>query len=227
MENDVAYGNDISHLLALMSNENRSTSSSHPSTDATSDQGYIVTLSGNYISRNNTVLHEPKNIELKGRSFVEDHVELFGNCAPIRMGRYCRIGSNTTISPPIVPIVQNTVSSISNPPNITYIPVVIGSHTLIGLDCHISAAAIGSACFIGNSVRIHDRVIIKDCCIIADNTIIPSDTVIPPFTHVSASSSAISTMLSFRELSPSTLHEMQERCIEVYQELVTIANVKK
>jgi dynactin 5 len=161
--------------------------------------GYIQTTTHNYISRQAIVVGA-KHVEIKGRTIVEPTVKICGNDSTwIRIGRYCYIQTGTTIEPPTMMLLpSNTSNSTNNPDsnddknsnnndndnsNNKYIPVQIGSHTIVGNDCSIQAAAIGSYCMIGNNVSFGQRCIIKDCCLIESNVCIPPDTVIPPFTR--------------------------------------------
>lgn len=226
-------------------------------TESNDDRGYIQTATHNYISRQATVLGA-KQVEIKGRTVVEPNAKICGNDSTwIRIGRYCRIQQGTTIEIPLLgSIVQkanNKAASVTDTrygdgssqqhqaktPNDNvqmYVPVQIGSHTLIGQNCIIQAAAIGSYCWIGNNVQIGPRCIIRDCCIIESNTKIPSDTVVPPFTRVTmmngkpntTTTTAVHTNSNnngkmFRrlirtELPPATSIRLQEQSMEFFQE---------
>jgi carbonic anhydrase/acetyltransferase-like protein (isoleucine patch superfamily) len=105
------------------------------------------------------------------------------------------------------------------------IPVAIGSHTSIGSDCHIEAAAIGSQCLIGNKVKLGKRVIIKDCCVIEDNVVLGDDTVVPPFTHLVAAENGLQySHPNCRQLPPSIAVKRQEDSIQFYQDFVNRLN---
>jgi dynactin-5 len=96
---------------------------------------------------------------------------------------------------------------------IQFLPQSIGSHTRIGTNCIIEAAAIGSSVYIGNNCVISKRSIVKDCCYIADGTVIPSDTVIPPFSRVSGCPGRIRD-----EMPESIAVTFPEDCISQFSE---------
>ena len=166
-----------------VSSEQQSSASS-----GAADESYIVTASGNYVSRGATLHNPVKGIEIKGRSVVMNSAELHGEKSMIPIGRFCIIQPNVTIQPPslLLPQAADTGASQSKDPSQQqrqYVPVTIGSHTVIEHGATSCAAAIGSYCWIGWGVKIGERCIIKDCCVIAPNVTIPPDTVIPPFTR--------------------------------------------
>jgi len=157
---------------------------------------YIKTTTHNYVSRK-AMIAGAKQVELKGRSIVQEGVKVRGDLARVRIGRYCRIETGSLLEPPLSQKQR--------------VPQVIGSHTYIGEDCQIHAAAIGSLVWIGNNVRLGKRVIVKDNCVIEDGVILGDDTVIPPFTRVSKSG-------RHHELPPSMAVQMQEWTLDRYQE---------
>lgn len=195
--------------------------------DDDTNTSYIQTTTHNYISRQAIVIGA-KQVEIKGRTIVEQNSQICGNDTTwIRIGRYSHIQSGTTIEPPTVVLLPTSSSKGNNDNNDTttskkYIPVQIGSHTIIGKNCLVNAAAIGSYCLVGDNVTIGPRCIIKDCCIIDANTFIPPDTVIPPFTRVmmaaSSNNNTIYRRLLFSELPPSISIRLQEQTMEYYQE---------
>jgi dynactin 5 len=171
------------------------------------DGGYIQTaMTGSFVSRNGTVIDGPGQVELNGRCVLHGGVRIRGDLARIRIGRYCTVRDNTTLQPPPVvpaPVSEppaaaagggggDTATTKTTPSSSTIggscIPMSIGSYTIIGQDCRILAASIGSMCQIGNGCILGPRCIIKDCCVLPDNTTIPADVVIPPFTRVTSSS---------------------------------------
>jgi len=164
--------------------------------------GYIKTTTHNYVSRKATV-DGAKQVEIKGRSILQDGVHVRGDLAVVRIGRYCEVGSNTTLEPPLHPLDKSK-----------RIPLVIGSHTRIGEDCQIHAAAIGSMVWVGDKVQLGSRVIIKDNCVIEDNVRLGDDTVVPPFTRISAKNNPLLPT----ELPPSMAVYMQELSLDRYQE---------
>jgi dynactin-5 len=182
------------------------------SEEAASEDPYIKTITGNFVSRNADI-SETRNVEIKGRSWIEEGVVIRGDLARIRMGRYCRISTGTILEP------APATASSQGP----HAPVSIGSHTLIGPNCHIRAAAIGSYCWIGSDVRMGPRVIVRDACVIEKGVVLGDDTVIPPFTRVSTvgplDSSATGEQFSLQmiELPPATIQLLQEESMEAYQ----------
>jgi dynactin-5 len=168
---------------------------------------YIQTTSNSFVSRQATIQGSDR-VDIKGRSVIEHDCTLEGDKARITIGRFCYIQSGTCIRPAAQP--GGTAGD--------YVPVSIGSHTLIGHDCTIEAAAIGSECWIGNNVKLGKRVIIKDCCVVRDNAEIPNDTVLAPFSRVQAPTRPELqwSFPNYTELSPAVSVYMQERSIELY-----------
>lgn len=191
-----------------------------------SASSYIQTSTGNWVSRR-AVIENARHVELKGRSIVHADSQFKAADSPtgwIRTGRYCHVGAGTIIQPAVLPPHHRD----------QHVPVTIGSHTIIRKNCHLQAAAVGSYCWIGCSVVLGPRVIVKDCCVIADNVTIPADTVIPPFTRVTVAATGSSSdkqrstsRLVFRELPPSTAHELQEQSMELYQDFVVLQQQRK
>jgi dynactin 5 len=185
------------------------------------EDDYIKTTTANYVARCGVQIPGASKVEIKGRSIIDPFVVLRGDLAVIRMGRYSRIGRATTVSPPPLHDNVHTTSSSNNKAH-QYVPMTIGNHTWIGQNCQVQAAAIGAYCYIGNHVTLGPRVIIKDACMICDNVTISADTVVPPFTRISNSSNDKSNTSNITmELSPATVHMMQEESMEVYQEFAT------
>jgi len=125
------------------------------------------------------VIHGAQNVEIKGKTIIEDGAYIRGDFQTVRIGRYCRIGQNTIIRPP-----SSRASLNPTEDQIQFSPSIIGSHTRIGKDCVIESSWIGSSVYIGDGCIISKRVTIKDCCYIEAGTIIAPDTVIPPFSRV-------------------------------------------
>jgi dynactin-5 len=203
--------------------DNNVTNTDTKETDTASS--YIQTSTGNWVSRR-AIIENARHVELKGRSIVHADSQFKAADSPtgwIRTGRYCHVGAGTTIQPAVLPAHHRD----------QHVPVTIGSHTIIRKNCHLQAAAVGSYCWIGHSVVLGPRVIVKDCCVIADNVTIPADTVIPPFTRVTVAATGSSSdkqptsRLVFRELPPSTAHELQEQSMEMYQNFVVLQQQRK
>jgi dynactin-5 len=206
----------------------------------TAASAYIQTSTGNWVSRR-AVIENARHVELKGRSIVHADSQFKAEDSPtgwIRTGRYCHVGAGTVIQPAVLPAHQRQQSRRQQAADGTdvdqHVPVTIGSHTIIQENCHLQAAAVGSYCWIGKSVVLGPRVIVKDCCVIADNVTIPADTVIPPFTRVTVAATGSSSdnkrptsRLVYRELPPSTAHELQEQSMELYQNFVVLQQQRK
>jgi dynactin-5 len=227
-----------------------------PTTSPTKDtdtaaSSYIQTSTGNWVSRR-AVIEHARHVELKGRSVVHADSKFKAADAPtgwIRAGRYVHVGAGTTIQPALLPAHHqqsrrqqrtNDTDAADTADQNVYVPVTIGSHTIIRKNCYLQAAAVGSYCWIGRSVVLGPRVIIKDCCVIADNVTIPADTIIPPFTRVTVEAIAAasspsspssdkqpSSRLVCRELPPSTAQELQEQSMELYQNFVVLQQQRK
>jgi dynactin 5 len=191
------------------------------------EDGYIQTTTHNYVSRQ-AVIDGSSSVELKGRSIVSAGVHIRGDLAVIRMGRYCLVQANTRIQPPPFPGQQHEQapdSSLADGSGGTeaattaatkFVPVSIGSHTVIGKDCLIQAAAVGGSCLIEDAVTLGPRSLVKDCCVVTRGTVIPADTVLPPFTHASNTNGR----LTLRLLPPAVAVELQDRAVEAFTEFV-------
>ena len=125
-------------------------------------------------------IHGARHVEMKGKSIIHPGAHIRGDFHTVRIGRYCQIGENTILRPPSYQVSLNP----DEEEPIKFLPLTIGSHTRIGKNCVIEAAAIGSSVTMGDNCVISKRVIIKDCCYIAPGTVIAPDTVIPPFSRV-------------------------------------------
>jgi dynactin-5 len=207
------------------------------------DHDYIVTTAWNYVSRSAKVDGAVRNVEIRGRSVIGPRVHIQGDWERIRIGRYVTIGRQTIVHPPPLLFLpqrninnnnknhEGTASTASSDDKLkkqTYVPVRIGSHCIIGEQCTIHAASIGSVCHIGNHVTLGERCIVKDGCIVVDRTIVPADTVIPPFTRVSCIETNHDDAvvrerprIVMQPLPPAMAVELQERAVEMYQEFDT------
>lgn len=94
---------------------------------------YIKTTTHNYVSRG-AIIEGAKHVEIKGRSIIHTGVKIYGEETIIKIGRYSEIFPSTVLEPSENPLQKDK-----------YIPMVIGSHTRIGKECKIRAAAIGSS----------------------------------------------------------------------------------
>lgn len=98
------------------------------------DDTYIKTTAHNYVSRR-AIIDGAKQVEIRGRSIIHEKVKVRGDLSIIKIGRYVEIGPSTLLEPSQNPFNQDN----------KYIPMIIGSHTHIGKECTIQAAAIGSS----------------------------------------------------------------------------------
>eukprot|EP01038_Epipyxis_sp_PR26KG_P013599 gene13599-18253_t len=136
-------------------------------------EDYIITNTGNMISRN-VVLCKPQAVEIPhGRCFISPNVVIRGDLSPVQINKYCFIGEDTILRP-----------SYSLGKSFRFIPITIGSHSFIGEKCIIEAAVIGMGCLIGNNCVLSARVILKDFVQVMEGSVIPPDMVVPPFAIV-------------------------------------------
>mmetsp|Transcript_48539 Transcript_48539/g.117417 ORF Transcript_48539/g.117417 Transcript_48539/m.117417 type:complete len:201 (-) Transcript_48539:34-636(-) len=191
------------------------------------DEGYFKSTSHNYVSRKSTIT-TPKQFDINGRSILHPGVVIRSDKQIVRIGRYCEVSNDTVIDPPPHPLIESILKDNEGetaPPTNEelmknkklYIPVVIGSHTTIGKDCHIRAAAIGGMVWIGDNVTIGKRCIVKDNCVIESGVTLGNDTVIPPFTRITASNPK-----SYQELPPRTSALLQEKTIDNFTQFAQV-----
>ena len=174
---------------------------------------YIITSTGNIISRQ-AVISKPQALEIPGgRCFIDHHVHLHTDIAPIQLQRYVYISIHSVLKP----------SQTWTEP-IRHIPMTVGTNTYIGPHCVIEAAAIGVGCHIGDHVIIAKRCILKDHVRVLDHTVIPADMVIPPFSIVAGNpaeiigeeSESVTTLASmkavdrYKAITPVSTAELQE-----------------
>jgi dynactin 5 len=182
--------------------------------DKDDTNGYIQTSTQNYVSRK-AVVEQPSRVELKGKSILEEGCILRGDLAVIRMGRYCYVGSRTTLSPAPA---DNDCTTTNNPPKL-YIPMIVRGNVYIGPDCKIEASAIGTNVYIGARSCIGPRCILKDNVYVEEDTVLGSDTVIPPFSRVRGNPGKV--VSSEESLSPSAAMELQELAHTTFHTFVT------
>lgn len=168
--------------------------------EGSEEEGYIRTTTHNYVSRK-AIVDGAKQVEIRGRSILQEGVRVKGDLAIVRIGRYCEIEQDTLLEPPVHPLKTQRI------------PIVVGSHTHIGKNCQIHAAAIGSMVWIGDNVHLGERVIIKDNCVIESNVRLGADTVLPPFSRISIQNPTMPTVLP-----PSMSAHMQQLSLDRYQE---------
>jgi len=165
------------------------------------EEGFIKTTTHNYVSRK-SVIDGAKHVEIKGRSIIMDGVVVRGDLAVVRIGRYCVIENGTLLEPPPHPHDRSKC-----------VPLVVGSHTHIGRNTTVCAAAIGSMVWIGDNVKLGKRCIIKDNCVIESGTEIGDGTIVPPFTRISKAK-----ISNYQELPPSVAVQLQEVSISRFDE---------
>jgi dynactin-5 len=139
-------------------------------------EDYILTSSGNRISRNALIL-KPQGLEIPhGRVIIKELTSINCEFAPVVINKYTLICKGTKISPS---------STISFPPESgTPIPLTVGSHCFIGENCVIESAVIGVGCFIGANSTLSSRTILKDFVFVEANSYVPPDMVLPPFSVI-------------------------------------------
>ena len=179
---------------------------------ADTTEGYLKTTTQNFISRQATI-GGAKQVQVKGRSVIHHSVKVRGDLAIVRIGRYTEVGAGTVLEPPVNPLFAGNKNKDDDGKK-KHIPMTIGSHTTIGENCVINAAAIGSMVQVGASVKLGQRCIIKDCVILEDGVELGDDTVIPPFTRISKDKKADDV---YDELPPSTSQILQESSMDRFQ----------
>jgi carbonic anhydrase/acetyltransferase-like protein (isoleucine patch superfamily) len=139
-------------------------------------QEYIVTSSGNRISRT-AVITKPQNLEIpSGRVIIKHDVQIDGENTGISINKYTIIGEGTKLCP------SSTLEKPGQPSK--YIPMTIGSHCYVGKHCLIESAVLGVGCYIGDYCVLSSRTILKDFVYVDSYTFIPPDMVIPPLAIV-------------------------------------------
>lgn len=146
---------------------------------------WIETTSGNRISKL-AVLKGSNNIHIKGNCTISENVILNGEVplltpqkATIGFGKYCFIGRDCAIIPPVLkPSTNSTAVSF-------YSPVQFGSYVVVGGKSVVSLAMIGNRVIVEEDCKLHDLCVIYDCCIIRKGCVVPEKTIVPPFSEVS------------------------------------------
>lgn len=142
---------------------------------------FIVTTTGNIISRD-ALICKPQTVEIpNGRVFVSPQAIIRGDLAPIQLNKYCYVGDRSVVHPPYAMMKQQ----------FKFIPTTIGSHTYIGKDCVIEAAVIGIGCHISDNCILSKRCILKDFVLVLEGAVVSSDMVIPPFSIVAGNPAQI------------------------------------
>lgn len=151
-----------------------------------SSEDYIVTSTGNIISRKASIC-KPQAVEIPlGRCIICPDVIVRGDLAAVQLNRYCLIGSRTVLHP-----CYTTTTSSAGAKTLKFVPQTIGADSWIGEDCVIEAAVIGTGCVIGKNCVLSKRCILKDFVYVEDGAVIPPDMVIPPFCIVAGNPAKI------------------------------------
>ena len=134
------------------------------------------------------------------------NVIIRGDFAPIRMGRYCKVGENSILRPCFARHLVGNVEA-----GVKFLNLTIGNHSWVGKNCVIEAASVGASVWIGDNSILSKRCIVKDFCWIDDGTLIVEDMVIPPFSIVSGVPGRI-----VGELPESASVELTQRGINAF-----------
>ena len=174
---------------------------------------YILTSTGNIISRKATIC-KPQTVEIpNGRCIICPDVIIRGDLAAVQLNKYSFVGTGTVLhpsyinavsAPPVGSVVNSTSGSTEAASSkvVKFIPQTIGSHCMIGENCVIEAAVLGTGCVIGDNCVLSKRCILKDYVWVTEGSVVPPDMVIPPFCIVSGNPAQI---VGERPESTSTL----------------------
>ncbi|KAL8707093.1 MAG: hypothetical protein Q9220_007819, partial [cf. Caloplaca sp. 1 TL-2023] len=149
---------------------------------------YVETETGNKVSRL-AKLHGTRHITLGGRCVISPYVTIRGDLVrlspaassnakekkqppvtSVTLGKYTILSPHVTLTPPSLtnPSIAITTDSTNTGDTAAreaqYVPMTIGSHTLIHSSCTISAASIGSHVTIEPHCQIGRMAILKDGC---------------------------------------------------------------
>ncbi|KNC79736.1 hypothetical protein SARC_07875 [Sphaeroforma arctica JP610] len=141
---------------------------------------YISHIKGIKVSRRAN-LRGLGNLRTGDQNVFSHGSVLRGDLALITTGRNVFLGTNSVLQPP-----HKLFKEVRS-----YYRQQIGSHVVIGRECVVNAAAIGSYVRIGNDVIIGQGCVIKDCVRIEDGAVLPPDMVVAPFSVVGGSPAKI------------------------------------
>lgn len=179
-----------------------------------SSEDYIVTSTGNIISRKATICN-PKAVEIpQGRCIIGPEAIIRGDLAPVQLNRYSIVGARTTLHP-----CHTSVQAPGAQAILKFIPQTIGADVWIGEDCVIEAAVIGAGCIIGKGCVLSKRCILKDYVRVMDGSVVPADMVIPPFCIVSGNPAQI-----VGEVPESTSTLGHRAAVDRYKAYVLVKN---
>lgn len=172
---------------------------------------YIVTSTGNIVSRRANIF-KAQSVEIpNGRCIIEDDVIIRGDLAAVQINKYSLIDSRSVLRPCFV----TTVSSTTGQKLLKFVPQTIGSHCYIGKDCLVESAVIGIGCIIEDNCILSKRSILKDYVLVVRGSVVPSDMVIPPFSIVAGNPAKI-----IGELPESTSTMGQTAAVDRYKSYV-------
>ena len=149
-------------------------------------EDYIVTSTGNIISRQATIC-KPQTVEIPmGRVIICHDVIIRGDLAAVQLNRYVLVEARTVLHP-----CYTTIASTAGVKSLKFIAQTIGADTWIGADCVIEAAIIGTGCVIEKNCVLSKRCILKDYVNVLEGSVVPPDMVIPPFSIVAGNPARI------------------------------------
>ena len=143
-------------------------------------EDFILTSTGNIISRKAEIT-QPKRLEVPGgRVFIDQQAHIHSDIAPIQLQRYVYVSQHAVLRP------SQTVTEPQRA-----VPMTVGSHSFIGAHSVVHAAAIGVGCHVGSRCTIGERCILKDYVKVLDDAVLSNDMVVPPFSIVAGSPARI------------------------------------
>ena len=157
----------------------------NPTVEFTAED-YIVTSTGNIISRKATIC-KPQTVEIPlGRCIICPDVIIRGDLAAVQLNRYVLVGARTVLHP-----CYTTSTSATGGKTLKFIAQTIGADTWIGEDCVIEAAVLGTGCIIERNCVLSKRCILKDYVHVLEGSVVPPDMVLPPFSIVAGNPAQI------------------------------------
>lgn len=213
---------------------------------STRTKEYILTDSGNHISRRGLNLVNTQGIVLGGKTIIASHVTIRGDLqsshessrrstdgSAVVIGRYCHLDSYCEIIPPHRTLSSSTTlngdakqenledGTVGVSPRVTYYPIKMGDYVRIGAHSRVSAASISSFVSIGSHCTIGNMCIIKEGCIIHDDTIVPPFTVLAPLSSVRGKPGLV-----VAELPEVTIDVLRDQLRENYARTIDPKNMK-
>ncbi|KAG7662290.1 uncharacterized protein J8A68_004184 [[Candida] subhashii] len=169
---------------------------------------WLETATGNRISRAARLLGTDK-ISIGGNCSINENVLISGDVTlnepkqqyAIQFGKYCYLGSNCQIIPPILKKAADSDSETLHGPQ------SIGAYVIIGQNSIIKSSNIGNRVLIEENSILEDLSIVYECCVIREGTIIPPKMVIPPYSEVSG--------IPGKDFQIRSLHNSYKKSIEI------------